>query len=97
MFAPTIRLNSGYDIPIVGLGTFAAGNTEQAVKDAIDCGYRHIDTAFLYENEVAVGRAINSKIDEGIVKREDVFITTKVSPITRTLLCALIIYNYGFL
>lgn len=82
MLAPTVRLSSGYDIPVVGLGTFAAGNTEQAVKDAIDCGYRHIDTAFLYENEFNVGRAINSKIDEGIIKREDMFITTKVCAIT---------------
>ncbi|XP_055320009.1 1,5-anhydro-D-fructose reductase-like [Sitodiplosis mosellana] len=78
--APTIRLSSGYDIPVIGLGTFesTAGDAEQAVKDAIDAGYRHIDTAFLYGNEVEVGNAIRAKIDEGVIKREDIFITTKL-------------------
>lgn len=55
-----------------------SGNAEQAVKDAIDAGYRHIDTAFLYGNEVDVGNAIRAKIQEGVIKREDIFITTKV-------------------
>lgn len=77
--APTIRLNNGYEIPVVGLGTANADDSEQAVKDAIDCGYRHIDTAFMYRNEVNVGKGINAKIDEGVIKREDIFITTKVN------------------
>lgn len=65
---------------MIGLGTFEAGggDAEQAVKTAIDSGYRHIDSAFLYENEVEVGNAIRSKIAEGKIKREDIFITTKV-------------------
>lgn len=79
VLAPTIRLTSGYDIPVVGLGTANADDSEQAVKAAIDAGYRHIDTAFLYRNEVNVGKGINAKIDEGIIKREDIFITTKVT------------------
>lgn len=49
-----------------------------AVKYAIDIGYRHIDTAYLYENEKYVGAAIREKINDGTVKREDLFITTKV-------------------
>lgn len=49
------------------------------MKDAIDVGYRHIDSAFLYGNEVEVGNAIRTKIDEGVIKREDIFITTKVT------------------
>lgn len=77
--APTIRLNSGYDIPVVGLGTANADDSEQAVKDAIDSGYRHIDTAYIYRTEVSVGKAVNAKIDQGVIKREDIFITTKVN------------------
>lgn len=52
---------------------------EQAVKDAIDIGYRHIDTAYVYGNEKEVGRGIRSKIDDGTIKREDIFVTTKVN------------------
>lgn len=50
----------------------------QAVKDAIDLGYRHFDTARLYCNEKQVGEGIRAKIAEGAVKREDIFVVTKV-------------------
>lgn len=49
------------------------------MKDAIDAGYRHFDTAYFYENEAEVGEAIREKIAEGVIKREDVYIVTKVS------------------
>ncbi|KAG4079339.1 hypothetical protein HA402_008031, partial [Bradysia odoriphaga] len=70
---PTIRLSNGYEIPAIGLGTSRArkNDCEQAVKDAIDAGYRHIDSAFSYENEKEVGNGICAKIDEGVIKRED--------------------------
>lgn len=51
---------------------------EKAVKDAIDANYRHIDTAWAYENEYSIGKAVRSKIAEGVVKRSDMFIVTKV-------------------
>lgn len=51
---------------------------EKAVKDAIDVGYRHIDTAWAYENESSIGKAVRSKIADGTIKRSDMFIVTKV-------------------
>ncbi|XP_067634454.1 aldo-keto reductase family 1 member B1 [Eurosta solidaginis] len=81
--APKIKLSNGQEIPSIGLGTWRSrkSEAESAVRDAIDLGYRHIDTAFVYENEDEVGRAINAKIAEGIIKREDIFVVTKLAGI----------------
>lgn len=49
-----------------------------AVKEAIDLGYRHIDTAYYYDNEREIGEAVREKIKDGTVTREDLFIATKV-------------------
>jgi diketogulonate reductase-like aldo/keto reductase len=73
----TVKLSNGVDIPWVGLGVFKSppgGETEQAVRWALEIGYRHIDTAALYENEADVGRALKGSG----VPREKVFVTTKV-------------------
>lgn len=50
----------------------------EATKYAIEVGFRHIDSAYLYQNEEQVGQAIRSKIADGTVKREDIFYTSKV-------------------
>ena len=73
----TVTLNNDVQMPQLGLGVFKMeeGNeTENAVKAAVEFGYRHIDTAALYGNEVGVGRGIRS----GMVPREEIFVTTKV-------------------
>lgn len=77
-FAPVIRLNSGYDLPALGLGTYALhGNTcINAVISAIKSGYRLIDTASFYGNEREVGEGIR----KSGVAREKIFVQTKLYP-----------------
>lgn len=72
----TVTLNNGVEMPILGFGVYQvpAEETEQVVAQALDTGYRHLDTAASYQNEEAVGRAIAGS---GI-GREDLFVTTKL-------------------
>jgi methylglyoxal/glyoxal reductase len=72
-----VKLNNGVEIPVLGLGVFRAGQgkeTQQAIRWALEAGYRHIDTAKVYGNERDVGIAVR---DSGL-PREELFITTKL-------------------
>jgi 2,5-diketo-D-gluconate reductase A len=74
---PTVELNDGHRIPQLGFGVFqvAPENTANTVREALDAGYRHIDTAEMYRNERGVGEAIRT----AGLDRADVFVTSKLS------------------
>ena len=74
-------LNTGAKMPLEGFGVFQipdAKECEQVVYDAIKTGYRLLDTAASYGNEEALGKGVKRAVADGLVKREDLFITTKV-------------------
>ena len=76
----TVMLNNGIEMPILGIGTYTLSSqqAENSVYWALRDGYRLIDTARIYGNEEGVGRGIQRAISEGIVTREEIFITTKM-------------------
>jgi len=79
---PTFALNATTAIPAVGFGTYLISNemAETAVNAAIAAGYRHIDTASGYQNEVAVGSGINKGLQSAGIGRKDLFVTAKLWP-----------------
>ena len=80
---PYITLQGGGKLPVIGLGTFGSDNVSaaavaQTVKDAIAYGYRHIDCASVYGNEAEIGHVIAEVLASGVVKRDELWITSKV-------------------
>ena len=74
---PTVKLNNGVEMPVLGFGVFQVPDlveAQKAVEEALATGYRLIDTAAAYRNEEAVGKAIKASS----VKREDIFVTSKL-------------------
>lgn len=78
--SPVYTLNSGHAMPIIAYGTFRSepGEVGPAVAAALKAGYRHFDLAHVYGNEKEIGVAFKKAFDEGVVKREDLFITGKL-------------------
>jgi L-glyceraldehyde reductase len=73
----SVKLSSGYDMPVVGLGTYIRGDNldiSHLVQTALKAGYRHLDCAAIYANEAAVGEGIKAS---GL-SREEVFVTSKL-------------------
>lgn len=81
----TFTLNDGNKIPVIGVGTYCGEDTahevmKQFIINALKVGYRHVDCADFYRNENIVGEALAEALKEGIVSREELFVTTKVWP-----------------
>lgn len=76
----SLSFENGDEMPMVGLGTWksAPGDVYEAVKTALETGYRHVDCAPIYGNEAEVGSALQESIDAGVVARDEVWITSKL-------------------
>ncbi|HRZ97285.1 MAG TPA: aldo/keto reductase [Paludibacter sp.] len=75
-----LKFSNGDNLPLMGLGTWLSKPNEvyNAVIEAIKCGYRHIDCAYIYGNEKEIGDALRFAFTNGLVKREEIFITSKL-------------------
>ncbi|CAD5221930.1 unnamed protein product [Bursaphelenchus okinawaensis] len=78
---PHYTFNNGVKQPVLGLGTWQAQNIDElrnALRTAINIGYRYLDTAYGYGNEAQIGQCLEELFNEGVVKREELFIATKL-------------------
>ncbi|XP_068209787.1 aldo-keto reductase family 1 member B1-like, partial [Palaemon carinicauda] len=77
---PDVVLPNGRKMPIIGLGTFKSPPEEMktVISTALECGYRHIDAAYVYQNEESIGEVLKEWLDSGRITREELFITTKL-------------------
>jgi len=82
MSVPNVKLNSGFEMPLLGYGTFLSkpGEVEAGVREALKVGYRAFDCAAVYANEAEIGGVFDEVFNDekSGIKREDVFITSKL-------------------
>ena len=78
----TVLLNSGYEMPVMGLGTYSLDHDTcvNSVKTLLENGGRLIDTAYMYHNEEAVGKGVRQAMEEYGIAREEIFVITKIYP-----------------
>lgn len=76
----TLKFRNNDEMPAIGLGTWKSekGKVQEAVKIALNEGYRHLDCAAVYDNEAEIGNALSEVFSQGKIKREDVWITSKL-------------------
>ncbi|CAG2100815.1 unnamed protein product [Medioppia subpectinata] len=75
------KLNNSLEMPVIGLGTWQLTDKKvltKAINTAIDSNYRHIDTAAIYNNEDTIGEILEDLFENNVVKREELFITSKL-------------------
>ncbi|CAG9831230.1 unnamed protein product [Diabrotica balteata] len=75
------KLSNGYEMPGLAFGTWILPDEkefETAINSALECGYRHIDTAYLYQNESLLGKILKKWLTSGKIKRDELFITSKL-------------------
>jgi len=91
VFVPSVELNSLHKMPRIGFGTWLLKpeNVGNIIKNAIKCGYRHIDCAFIYGNQREIGKALNEVFEERIVKviLISIFFFVLSDYLSHTLLC----------
>jgi len=80
LFQHGMALNNGDEIPALGFGTLVSDQTktQRATKAAVEVGFRHLDCAERYRNETEVGAALKELFAEGTIRRQDLFVTTKL-------------------
>ncbi|RKP20148.1 glyoxal reductase [Rozella allomycis CSF55] len=76
------KIGRNHILPFIIVGTYRliSEDVERVVSEAINIGYRHIDTATVYRNEEAIGNTLKSLFDKGVLRREEIFITSKLAP-----------------
>lgn len=76
----TLSFKNGDELPAIGLGTWKSepGDVHEAIVEAVKIGYRHIDCAAIYGNEQGIGKALEKVINDGLVQREELWITSKL-------------------